>query len=157
MRSARPAPADLFLPTRRIGRAAFASGVFGAALVFWLLVELSLAALPWMAEVLSPRGINAAFALNAIWLVLGVILAWSLIALAANRLRDAGDWPWWGALSVAPLAILALLNDAIFLVSRSFVVPYWANVAGLVVFGGIAAWVSARGVLATSKSSETES
>lgn len=107
----------------RIGRGAFLLGVIVAAALFWAAIHYSLAALPQMAEVLAPKGINAAFALNTIWIVAGVLLLWSLIALTAKRLRHRGQWPWWGALGFPPLAAELLLNDWVFLASRYVKVP----------------------------------
>lgn len=107
----------------RIGRTAFVAGLAIAAGLFWAAIHYSLAALPTMAEVLAPRGINAAFALNTVWLAAGALALWALIALTAKRLRDRSHWPWWGALAFVPLAALALLNDAVFLASRYVKVP----------------------------------
>ena len=127
-----------------IGRAQFAVTAAVVALVFWLGIRGAEAALPWLAEVLAPRGINAGFALNLIWLALGLALAWSLIALSAKRLRDRGRSPWWAVAAVLPLGVLALVNDAIFLVSKSFVLPAVANRVLLIVCGAVALWVLAE-------------
>ena len=97
-----------------------------------------------MAEVLAPRGINAGLALNMIWLLLGVLLVWCLIAVCAKRLRDIGRSPWLAIAAVVPLAALALINDAIFLVSRSFTLSSWLNWALLIASGGAALWVLAE-------------
>jgi uncharacterized membrane protein YhaH (DUF805 family) len=113
----------LFGVRGRIGPVAF---VIGAALIvglFLAAIEYSSAALPQMAEVLAPQGINAAFALNAIWVASGLIAIWAIIALTAKRLRDREHWPWWGALALVPLVGEALINDAVFLISRLVTVP----------------------------------
>jgi uncharacterized membrane protein YhaH (DUF805 family) len=104
-------------------------------------------ALPWMGEVLGPRGINAGFVLNGIWLALGVLLVWSATALGAKRLRDRGRSPWWAAVAVLPLAALALASDTIFLVSRIFVVPDLLRWAVIVICGAIGLWVLIEGAL----------
>lgn len=124
-------------------RGPFVVSLAAVAVAFWLGVQGSLAALPWMAEVLAPRGINAAFALNAIWLALGVVFCWTSAALLAKRLRTRGRSPWWAAAAIAPPAVLALLNDAIFLVSRKLPLPASLNllvigVAGVVALGIVA-------------------
>ena len=124
-----------------IGRVPFGVGVTTAAIVFWLGIRGSEAALPWLAEVLAPRGINAGLALNLIWLALGAALMWSLMALTARRLRDRGRSPWLAVAAVLPLGVLALVNDAIFLVSKSFVLPALVNRALLIGCGAVALFV----------------
>jgi uncharacterized membrane protein YhaH (DUF805 family) len=104
-----------------------------------------------MAEILAPQGINAGFALNAIWLALGLLLVWVLIALGAKRLRDRNRSPWWIVVVVVPLAALVLLNDAIFLVSRSFTLPKWVQWVVLVDSGLIGLWVLLEGLLGRSR------
>lgn len=126
----------------------FAVGAVAVAVAFWLGIKGSEAALPWMAEVLAPRGINAGFALNVIWLALGIALTWCLIALAAKRLRDRGRSPWWAVAAVLPPGVLALVNDAIFLVSKSFVLPAAFNRALLIGAGAVALWVLVECLLA---------
>ncbi len=128
----------------RIGRAAFGLGIVTAAALFVLLVRGSLSALPLMAEVLAPHGINAGFALNAIWSLAGFLLVWSLIAVTAKRLRDRGRSPWWGVVVVLPLAALVLINDAIFLVSRSFTLPPQIQWALFIDSAVIGLWVLAE-------------
>ena len=139
----------------RIGRMPFAIGLGCAVVIFALGIQGSLAALPWLAGVLAPRGLNAGFALNAIWSALGLLLVWSASALAAKRLRDRGRSPWWAPAAVLPLAALALLNDAIFLLSRSIVLP--APLQGLVltIAGGIGIWVLYEGTGRTSSLGES--
>ncbi len=141
----------LFGTGGRIGRATFAVGLVAAIALFWLGIHASLAALPWMAEILAPQGINAGFALNAIWLALGLLLVWSLIALGAKRLRDRNRSPWWIVVVVVPLAALALLNDAIFLVSRSFTLPKWVQWVVLIDSGLIGVWVLLEGLSGRSR------
>ncbi len=131
----------------RIGQVPFAIGLAAVIAVFALGIQGSLAALPWLAEVLAPRGINAGFALNAIWSVLTILLVWSLLALGAKRLRDRGRSPWWAAAAVLPLATLALLNDAIFLASRTIALPRPVEWAVLLIAGGIGIWVLWEGLL----------
>ena len=66
-----------------IGRLPFVASVIAAVVAFYLVIQASLSALPWMAEVLAPRGINAGLALNLIWLGRG--LAAGLVADRAQR------------------------------------------------------------------------
>ena len=56
----------------------------------------------------------------------------------AKRLRARGRSPWWAVAAVVPLAVLALVNDAIFLVSKSVVLPTVLN-WGLALFAAAAA------------------
>lgn len=137
----------LFGWSGRIGRAPFALGLVALAAMFWLGIRGSLAALPLMAELLAPHGINAGFALNAIWLALGALLVWGLLALGAKRMRDRGHSVWWIVVVVLPLAALALANDAIFLVSRSFEVPRLLQIALLVDSCVIGLWILIEGLL----------
>ncbi len=123
------------------GRGAFILGVVLSSALFWLGIRGSEAALPWLAEVLAPRGINAGFALNVIWLALGALFVSALIALGGKRLRARGRSAWWAVAAVVPLAVLALVNDAIFLVSKSFVLPPALNVGLLIASGAVAVWV----------------
>lgn len=137
---------DLITWRGRIGRLPFALGTLGSTLLLVASVRGAEALLPWMAEVLAPHGINAGFALNGIWLALGLAFAWVLSVLGAKRLRDIGRSPWWAPAAAVPLGSLALLNDAIFLVSRSFTLPRPAHWIALAVFGAIAAWVLIEGL-----------
>lgn len=111
----------------RLERGGFIFGLVLATALFWLGIRGSEAALPWLAEMLAPRGINAGFALNMIWLALGALFVGALIVLGALRLRHRNRSAWWAVAAVVPLAVLALINDAIFLVSRSFVLPSLLN------------------------------
>ncbi len=126
---------------RRITAGAFAIAATVATAAFWLVIHLSDAALPWMAEVLAPRGINAGFALNLVWLAAGIAYAAAMMWLIAARLRDAGRSPSWAPAAVLPLSALALLNDAIFLVSRSVVLPPLVNRGLILAAAALAAWV----------------
>ena len=138
----------------RLTRGPFALGIVAAGAVFWLGIRASEAALPWLAEVLAPRGINAGLALNMIWLALGLLLVCALLVLGANRLRDRGRSPWWALAAVLPLAILALINDAIFLVSKSFVLPPAVNWALLLASGAVALWLLAECLICPSQDRE---
>jgi uncharacterized membrane protein YhaH (DUF805 family) len=134
-----------------IGRAGFAIGLGVSVAVLWLGIRASEAALPWMAEVLAPRGINAGFALNAIWSLLGLAFVCSVSVLGAMRLRARGRSGWWAPAAVVPLALLALAEDAIFLVSRTFVLPAPVKWTVLLVAGGMAFWVLVEGLIGPSR------
>ena len=134
-------PSLLFGFAGRIRREPFAVALLGVLIAFWLGIRMSEAALPWMAQILAPRGINAGFALNMIWLALGVLAVWSTTALIAKRLQDRGRSGWWGGMLAPPLAVLALLNDAIFLVSRSVVLPPAVTAVALAAIAVIGGWV----------------
>jgi uncharacterized membrane protein YhaH (DUF805 family) len=94
-----------------------------------------------MAALLAPRGINAALVLNAIQAVLGGIAVWAALALAAKRLHDRGRSGWWGAAAILPLVALAILNDALFLVTRTIVLPAALQLVILVACGALGVWV----------------
>lgn len=130
----RPRPRPISIRT-------FASFAGTTTLAFWLVIHLSDASLPWMAEVLAPRGINAGFALNLIWLSAGVAFVAALMWLIAARLRDADVSLGWAPAAVLPLAALTILNDAIFLVSRTFVLPPLVNRGLILAAAAVAAWV----------------
>lgn len=131
----------------RIDREDFAGGLATVLFAFWLGVQGSSAALPLMAEWLAPLGINAGFALNAIWSVLGLLFMWCSIALGAKRLRDRGRSPWWIVVVVVPLAALAVLNDQIFLVSRHFTLAREVQIAGAIASALIGLWIIFEGLL----------
>ena len=135
----------------RIGRPAFAIGLVTVLVAFVLGIQGSLAALPWMAEILAPQGINAGFALNSAWCLLGLLLIWSLLALGGKRLRDRGHSPWWAAAAVLPTAVVALLNDAIFLVSRAVTLPSASSWIVLGSAGAIGVWVLYEGLFLPSR------
>jgi uncharacterized membrane protein YhaH (DUF805 family) len=135
----------------RIERKPFAIGLVVAVSLFVVAINVSLYLLPWMAGILAPYGINAGFALNAIWLASGGLVVWSLIALGVKRLRDRGRSVWWVVVTVAPLAALALANDAIFLVSRHFVLPRALQLGVLGASLLIGAWVLAECLIGRSR------
>ena len=139
----------------RIGRGAFAFGLIVAAALFVLGIRVSTLRCPSVAEVLAPHGINAGLALNAFWSVVGPMLVWSLIALGAKRLRDRGRSPWWVVVVVLPLAALTFANDAIFLVSRYFVVQREVQLAVLIELVLIGLWVLAECLVGPSVVDET--
>ena len=124
-----------------LGRTPFVICLAAVAAVFVVGIEGSEAALPWMAQVLAPRGVNAGLALNMIWSLLWLFVVWSALALAVKRLADRDRSGWWAAAGILPLAALAVLNDAIFLVSRSFTLPGAVQGVVLAGSGAIALWV----------------
>ena len=83
----------------------------------------SLAALPWMASILAPRGINAGLALNLVWLVAGMAACAVLVVLMARRLSAVGA-PVWPAPAV--VGLLAALLPA-WRAFRSEVAPVLAE------------------------------
>jgi hypothetical protein len=120
--------------------------------LFAAVIKASDAALPWMASILAPRGINAGFALNLIWFAAGVLFVAALMMLIASRLTAVGRPRWIAAIAVLPLAALALVNDAIFLVSRSFVLPPALNWTLVVAAAMTAIWVLAQCLIEPQKS-----
>ena len=137
----------LFSVQGRIDRGAFIAGAVGTVATFALLIYGSEQSLGWMAGVLAPRGINAGLVLNVIWLVLGLLAVWALIALFAKRLRDRGRSGWWAAAAILPLAALAVLNDALFLVSRAFALPPLVYNGVLILAAAIGVWVMIEALL----------
>ncbi|HXF52702.1 MAG TPA: DUF805 domain-containing protein [Hyphomicrobiaceae bacterium] len=125
----------------RIGRRPFLLGLLATVAAFAAGIHLSEQSLPWMAEIFAPRGINAAFVLHAIWTLLAVVAGWTVLALTAKRLHDRGRSGWWGALALLPLAALAVLNDALFLASRTIAVPSGLQLAVLLAAGVLGLWV----------------
>lgn len=125
----------------RIGRVPFTLALLATAAVFALGIYLSDQSLPAMATLLAPHGINAAFVLNGIWALLGLIAVWAALALTAKRLHDRGRSGWWGAAAILPLVALAILNDALFLVSKTIVLPAAVQYAILAASAAVGAWV----------------
>jgi uncharacterized membrane protein YhaH (DUF805 family) len=128
---------------RRIDPSTFRIGAALATALFAAAIYGSERALPWLAEILAPRGINAGLALNGIWLAAGLIYAVVMGWLTARRLRDAGRPAWWGWGCIVAVAAVVLASDSIFLVSRSF--PALALLAGYL---SIPVCIGAVGVLA---------
>ena len=129
-----------------IGRPQFLGGLISSLILSALAVWASLAALPWLASQLAPRGINAAFVLNGIWAAVFIFAVWSLSAVSAKRLRGVHRWPWWGALSALGFAVLILANDYLFLASRYITVPAALQNAIAAVATGVGLWVVYQGL-----------
>ena len=125
----------------RIGRAPFISAMLATVVAFALLIQTGELSLPAMAAVLAPRGINAALVLNAIEGFIGLVAVWAVLALVAKRLHDRGRSGWWGAAALLPLVGLALLNDALFLASRTIVLPGSLQLAVLIPAAALGIWV----------------
>lgn len=125
----------------RIGRPTFIVAFLTTVAAVALAIYLGELSLPAMAALLAPRGINAALVLNAIQAVLGGIAVWAALALAAKRLHDRGRSGWWGAAAILPLVALAILNDALFLVTRTIVLPAALQLVILVACGALGVWV----------------
>jgi uncharacterized membrane protein YhaH (DUF805 family) len=131
----------------RIGRAPFILALSATAVTFVLLIQAGELSLPAMAAVLAPRGINAALVLNAIEGLIAAIAIWITLALIAKRLHDRGRSGWWGAAVILPLTALAILNDALFLASRTIVLPGTVQLAVLVPAAALGIWVLVETVL----------
>ncbi len=125
----------------RIGRAPFILALSATAVAFVLLIQAGELSLPAMAAVLAPRGINAALVLNAIEGLIAATAIWIALALIAKRLHDRGRSGWWGAAVILPLTALATLNDALFLASRTIVLPGTVQLAVLVPAAALGVWV----------------
>ncbi|HWU50374.1 MAG TPA: hypothetical protein VN042_10885 [Asticcacaulis sp.] len=82
-------------PKGRLDRAGFLLGL-GGVLLFALMLDLVLAALP---------GVDEALILSGVW----VVLVWPVVCLLIRRFRDAGSGPR-GLWLFAPQALVALLS-----------------------------------------------
>jgi uncharacterized membrane protein YhaH (DUF805 family) len=131
----------LFGFRERIGRAPFILALLATVVAFVLLIQAGELSLPAMAAVLAPRGINAALVLNAIEGLIALVAVWIALALIAKRLHDRGRSGWWGAAALLPLVGLALLNDALFLASRTIVLPGTVQLAVLIPAAALGIWV----------------
>jgi uncharacterized membrane protein YhaH (DUF805 family) len=132
----------VFSEERRIGRAAFAAGIAAATAVLWAGLTVSEWLLPAMARLLSPRGINAGLALNAVWLALGAAYLAVLAVLLVGRLRDAGRPPALALAVIVPMIGWAVLSDAVFLWRRHLPLPPFADpplaaIGALIVLWGL--------------------
>lgn len=100
--------------TRRpfaIALAALTAGFLAA----WNAAE---AALPALARLLNPHGVNAGLALNGILLALLATFLTVLLILLRQRLQDAAASRWIGAVVVIGLLAWAILADWVFLWSH---------------------------------------
>jgi uncharacterized membrane protein YhaH (DUF805 family) len=79
--------------------------------------------------------------LNAVDGLIGAVAIWIALALIAKRLHDRGRSGWWGAAALLPLVGLALLNDALFLASRTIVLPGTVQLAVLIPAAALGIWV----------------
>ena len=131
----------------RIRRMPFLVGLIAVGLAFVAGIEASEAALPWMAQVLAPRGINAGLALNVIWSLVWLLAVWPALALTTKRLRACKLPVWWAAAAILPPVALAQINDAIFLVSRTLTLPTALQYTILAASGAVALWVLYQTVL----------
>lgn len=125
----------------RIGRTTFVVCLVGVGIALVVGLRAAEAALPWMARFLAPRGINAGLALNVIWSLVWLLAVWAALALVARRLATCRRSGWWAAAAILPPVALAQINDAIFLVSRSFTLPALVQYALLAASGVVALWV----------------
>jgi uncharacterized membrane protein YhaH (DUF805 family) len=125
----------------RIGRTPFVLALLATIVASVVLIQAGELSLPAMATVLAPRGINAALVLNAVDGLIGAVAIWIALALIAKRLHDRGRSGWWGAAALLPLVGLALLNDALFLASRTIVLPGTVQLAVLIPAAALGIWV----------------
>lgn len=107
----------------RLGRIGFGIGLALACGVWWLGLTLSERALPAMARLSNPHGLNAGLALNAIWIVLDLAFVTAVVRLLSARLRDL-DWSTLPAYVTGALLIAgAILTDQVFLWRRYLPLP----------------------------------
>jgi uncharacterized membrane protein YhaH (DUF805 family) len=135
-----------------VGRRPYVAALAGVAVVFLTLIALSSAALEAIAAITAPRGWNAAFVLNALWSATGIIAVWSVLALMTKRLRAIGRSPWLAVGAVVPLVVIALINDAIFLVSRTLALPGVVEFPVLIAAAVVLAWVLVETMFLPSRS-----
>lgn len=92
----------------QLARPAFAIFFAAVALAHLLTAHALLAALPVLAGLFNPLGINAGLALNASWLATGLLAGWLLVAAMAARLRDAGRSPGLSLVAAPGIALLGV-------------------------------------------------
>lgn len=122
---------SLYLSSRgRIDRTGFIAGL-GGVLLFALLLDLALAALP---------GVNEALILSGVW----ALLAWPAVCLLIKRFRDTGSGPgglWLFApqifVALAALAMSGAWPDALL---TGFT---WLGVAANLLCWGALVWLAA--------------
>jgi len=112
-------------PGRRIGRAAFAIGATLAICALLAGQRLAEAALPALARLLNPYGINAGLAVNAILIALGGIFILVLALLLSRRLADAGLERRHDLIAAVALAGAAIFSDQVFLLTPRLAGPAW--------------------------------
>jgi len=140
-----------------LSRQAYVACLAGVAVVVLTIIALSAASLETLAAITAPRGFNAAFVLNALWTVVGLVAVWSILALMSKRLAQRGRSGWWAAAAVLPLVAIALLNDAIFLVSRSMSLPASLEYAVLGASSLLLLWVLVETIFLPSRGGDDPS
>jgi hypothetical protein len=108
-----------------LGRTGFSASVIAAIFAWWLGQRLADAALPAMARLLNPFGINAGLAYNVILLVIGGVFLAVLARLIRRRFRDAGLAQRHDLVVVAALAGAAVFGDHVFLWSHHLPMSAW--------------------------------
>ena len=133
----------LFSFRGRTGRAVFLTGVV-VAIVFaiaGLWATSSSVLLPRLVPLLAPLGINAAFVQTALWLLIGLVFLWMILALTVKRLHDRGHFGFWAFVAFVPMALMPLLESNLVTVNPLFSLPEPAHFAIWGVALLVAAWI----------------
>lgn len=77
----------------RLERLHFLALLAACGLAYLATTNALFAALPALAALTGPMGVNAGFVLNGLWLVCGLLCGWTVLAVTAARLRSAGSFP----------------------------------------------------------------
>ena len=128
-------------PPARIGRITFAAGLAAATASLWLGLAASERALPALARLLNPYGVNAGIALNAIWLALGATYLVVAALLLVRRLRDAGRPPLHSLAGLLAVVVWSASTDQIFLWRHRLPLPDGWDVPLSLLCGAAVAWV----------------
>lgn len=131
----------LFSFRGRTGRAAFLFGVVVAKVLAAAALWGSVEGLPAMARMLSPLGINAAKVQTGLWLAIGLLFLWMILALTFKRLHDRGHFGFWALIAFVPMAAMLVLDSNLLTIKPLVTIPEPAQFAIWGVSLLVAAWV----------------
>ncbi len=133
----------LFSFRGRTGRAVFLIGIVFAKLIAiaGLWGTSSDVLLPRIVPLLAPLGINAAFVQTALWLLIGLVFLWMVLALTVKRLHDRGHFGFWAFIAFVPMALMPLLESQILTIKPLITLPEPAHFLIWGISLLVAAWV----------------
>lgn len=137
----------LFSFRGRTGRAAFLFGIVLAKVIavalLWatssdVLIPRLLPLQPYLARI----GVaNAASVQTGLWMLIGALFLWMILALTFKRLHDRGHFGFWALVAFVPMAAMLLLESSTFTVRPLVALPEPAHFAIWGVSLVVAAWV----------------